>query len=97
MSYNTTTAAFSLCYNLTGSAEDSAASPSSESVWAGPPAPAPLSLTTEIYFNAATRYPNGADVVTTTNVVATVQGNMVYVVPAGAGARGTACVSITAK
>ena len=83
MQFNLTTAEFAMCYTMA----------TTEEAWNGA---APTSVTTEIYHNAGNRYPRGANIVTSPNVVANVTGNMIYLTPASSDASGVACIDIKA-
>lgn len=89
MAFNRTTGQFGLCYTLPASLSQLTLTGSLETT--------PTSQVTEIYHNPPAFYPNGVSITTSPNVVATVSGKLILVVPAsGANPGDTACVSITA-
>ena len=88
MEFNKTTSNFSLCYDLPALEFDE---------WkpTGVIESTPTSLQTEIYHNPAVFYPGGAMITASSNIVATVVGNLVVVVPSATANSGElACVSL---
>jgi hypothetical protein len=88
MTFNKTTSNFTVCYYLPTI---------NEGEWkpVGVVESTPIGLQTEIYHNPAVFYPGGAAITTTPNVVASVVGNIVTVVPSATANSGElACVSL---
>jgi Glycoside hydrolase family 5 C-terminal domain len=88
MAFNKTTSNFTLCYNLPSMNVDE---------WkpTGSVQSTPISQQTEIYHNPSVFYPGGAVITTSPNVVASVVGNLVLVVPSASANPGElACVSL---